>query len=199
MKFILAKKLGMTQVFEPAGKVLPVTLLEAGPMKVTQVRVEERDGYQAVQVGFGTKRRVSKPLAGHLGAAGAMRWLREFRVRDHQYKVGDTIDASVFERGDTVAVSGVSKGRGFAGVVKRHGFAGHPKTHGTKHAHREPGSIGATHPQHVVKGRRMAGHMGAVRVTIKNLKVVEVDPEKHLLALEGAVPGAPGSLVEVRG
>ncbi|MBI1975321.1 MAG: 50S ribosomal protein L3, partial [Parcubacteria group bacterium] len=143
---------------------------------------------------------LSHPLAGHLKNLGNFRWLREFRLDGRQeYKVGDNIDTSIFEEGGKVNVSGVTKGRGFQGVVKRHGFGGAPATHGTKHAHREPGSIGATHPQHVVKGRKMAGHMGGERVTTKNLRVATIDVEKNVIALVGSVPGAVGSLVEVRG
>lgn len=177
-------------MFDPEGRVSAVTLLEAGPVRVTQIKTKAKDGYDAVQVGFGTKK---KKLS---------RWLREFRVGEEEakgFKVGDKIDVAIFEKGDKVKLTGTSKGRGFAGVVKRHGFHGAPKTHGTKHALREPGSIGATHPQHVIKGRRMAGHMGAERVTLRKIKIVEVDPEKNLLAVEGGVPGAPGSLVEIRG
>lgn len=181
MKFIIAKKLGMTQVFDPEGKVHPVTLLKAGPATVTQVKTKEKDGYEALQVKFGSVK-------------------SEFRFEGagEKFKIGDRIDVSQFEKGSRVKIVGTSKGRGFAGVVKRHGFGGHPASHGTKHAHREPGSIGATHPQHVIKGRRMAGHMGSRRVTASNLKIVEVDPEKNLMAVEGGVPGAIGSILTIR-
>jgi len=210
MKYMLAQKLGMTQVFDEEGKVHPVTVLKAGPMKVIQIKTKARDGYDAVQVGFGKKsaKRMTNPLKGHLKKAGieyGVRWLREFRgkspfkIGDKEIAVGDEVRVSVFAKGDKVDVVGISKGRGFQGVVKRHGFGGGPSTHGTKHSHRAPGSIGATHPQHVIKGRKMAGHMGAKRVTVKNLKVAGVDPEKNELLIEGAVPGARGSLVIVRG
>jgi len=181
MKFIIAKKLGMTQVFDPEGKVRSVTLLEAGPVTVSQVKTKERDGYEAVQVAFG-RRRAEFRLE---GAAG-------------KFKVGDQIDVSQFEKGSRVKITGISKGRGFAGVMKRHGFGGHPASHGTKHAHREPGSIGPTHPQHVIKGRRMAGHLGSERVTVSNLMVAEIDPDRNLMAVAGGVPGAIGSIVIVK-
>jgi large subunit ribosomal protein L3 len=179
MKFILAKKLGMTQVFDEEGKVHPVTLLLAPTNVVSAIRSMEKDGYEAVQVALGSTR-------------------REFRTKTAGFKVGDQISVEIFEKGDKVDVTGLSKGKGFQGVVKRHGFGGAPKSHGTKHAHREPGSIGPTHPQHVIKGRRMAGHMGMRRVTVKNLKVIEVDREKNLLLVEGAVPGSRGTLLVVK-
>jgi large subunit ribosomal protein L3 len=189
MKFILARKLGMSQAFDASGRLHALTLLEAGPVQVIRIKTPERDGYRAVQLGFGKKK------------GKAFRWVREFRPRrgEELPAPGASLTVSMFSHGDVVDVIGTSKGRGFQGVVKRHGFGGHPASHGTKHAHREPGSIGPTHPQHVVKGRRMAGHMGARRVTIKNLKVFDVNPEKNLLMLEGAVPGSRGSLVIVRG
>lgn len=202
MKFILGKKLGMMQIFEPETKVaIPVTLVEAGPVVVTQVKTREKDGYSAVQVGFGEKKRLTKPLRFHLKGLGNLRYLREFRVdpdKETQFKRGDKITVEVFNKGEKVVVSGLSKGRGFAGVVKRHGFHGGPKTHGQKHSLRRPGSIGATTPQRVIKGTRMAGHFGAQRVTLKGLQIVDLDPEKNLLFIKGAIPGAFGSLVEIR-
>lgn len=211
-KFILGKKLGMSQVFAEDGTVIPVTLIEAGPVVVTHVRSQDADGYEAVQVAFGSRKAVSKPLRGHLvkAQAGNVRWLKEFRIdKKHEarskeqdniaHEVGQKIDASVFQEGDTVKVSGVSKGKGFQGVVKRHGFHGASSTHGVKHAHRQPGSIGATTPQRVWKGRKMAGRMGHERVSVKNLKIVKVDKEKGLLMVKGAVPGARGTLLEIRG
>lgn len=192
-KSILAKKIEMTQMFDESGKVIPVTLLEAGPVFVTQIKLKERDGYEAVQVGFGAKKKLGLPAQ-----AGEFRWLREFRDSAEGLNAGDRINVSVFEKGDVVDVTGYSKGRGFQGVVKRHGFHGGPKTHGTKHSHRAPGSIGATHPQHVIKGKRMAGHMGMRRVTTKNLTVIDVDPEKNTLSVKGAVPGSRGTLVMIK-
>lgn len=194
----------MTQVFDEEGNVIPVTLIEAGPVMVTQVKTKERDGYDAIQFGFGTKKHISKSLVGHFAKtqAGRVRWTREVRTGDGgdaPYALGQGIDVSVFEHGDTVSVAGLSKGKGFQGVVKRHGFHGASATHGTKHAHRQSGSIGATTPQRVLKGRRMAGRMGHERITVKNLKVVNVDKEKGLLALKGAVPGPRGTLLEIRG
>ena len=196
MKFILAKKIEMSQVFGDDGKVRPVTWLEAGPVFVTQKKTKEKDGYVAVQVGFGAKKesRVKKPQK-KLGNFGRF---KEFRG-DSPVNVGDKIDVSVFKEGDAVNVSGISKGKGFQGVVKRHGFAGGPRTHGQKHSEREAGSIGATWPQRVLKGMRMAGHMGVDRVTVRNLKVIKIIPEKNLIAVSGAIPGHRGSLVEVRG
>lgn len=188
MKFLLAKKIGMSQVFDESGRVTAVTLLEAEPNAVIRVKSKETDGYEAVQVGTGRRK------------DGTFRWLREARGVPHgNLAAGDSLGVSVFEKGDIVDVVGYSKGRGFQGVVKRHGFGGAPKSHGTKHAHREPGSIGATHPQHVIKGRKMAGRMGNTRVTVKRLEVVAVDPERNLLSLRGAVPGSRGALVIVKG
>ena len=184
MKFILARKIEMSQVFNDKGKVRPVTWLEAGPIFVTQKKSKEKDGYVAVQVGLGSRK-------------------KEFRVSDEKelevMGVGQKFDSSVFHDGDAVRVSGISKGKGFQGVVKRHGFHGGPRTHGQKHSEREPGSIGATWPQRVLKGRRMPGRMGGGRVTVQNLKVIKIIPEKNLMAVSGAIPGHRGSLVEVKG
>jgi large subunit ribosomal protein L3 len=185
MAFILGKKLKMTQVWKD-GKVLPVTVVHAEPNTVTLMRTKERDGYQAAQIALGTTSKNKKNVT-----------KREFRT-DASIEKGTSIDVSVFAEGDTVRVSGVSKGRGFAGVVKRYNFRGGPKTHGQKNRHRHPGSIGSTAFQRVVPGRRMAGHMGVDRVTIKNLVVAQVDKENNLLFLKGAVPGARGGVVEIR-
>ncbi|GMQ95054.1 MAG: 50S ribosomal protein L3 [Patescibacteria group bacterium] len=203
MKFILGTKQNMTQFFTEDGKCLPATVLSAGPVTVIQIKDEEKDGYKAVQVGFGEKnaRNVSKSVAGHLKDLGKFRTLKEFSTKDEpasQYSVGDIIDASVFEEGDVVQVSGVTKGKGFQGVVKRHGFHGGPRSHGQKHSEREPGSIGATGPQRVFKGVRMGGRMGSDRVTVKNLKVLKVDKENNTLLISGAVPGKRGTLLEIR-
>ena len=195
-KFILAKKIEMSQVFDDAGKAHPVTWLEAGPVFVTQKKSKEKDGYVAFQVGFGAKKEknVKKPQK----KLGNFAFFREFRD-ESPLNVGDKIEASVFEAGDVVRVSGTSKGKGFQGVVKRHGFKGGSRTHGQKHSEREPGSIGAVWPQRILKGKRMAGHMGVDRITVKNLKVIKIVPERNLMAIEGAIPGHRGSLVEVRG
>ena len=196
MKFILAKKIEMSQVFDGQGRVHPVTWLLAGPVFITQKKSAEKDGYVSVQVGFGARKEknVKKPQK----KLGNFEGFREFRG-EHPMNVGDKIDVSVFKEGDAVNVSGTSKGKGFQGVVKRHGFAGGPRTHGQKHSEREPGSIGATWPQRVLKGRRMPGRMGTERVTVRNLKVIKIIPEKNLMAVSGAIPGNRGSLVEVRG
>jgi len=199
MKFILGKKIGMSQVFSEDRKVTPVTLIEAGPCVVTQVKTEEKDGYQAVQVGFGERKKINRPLMGHLKDLGKFRYLREIRNVKEDMKIGDKIDAGVFEEGDKIKVVGISKGKGFQGVMKRHGFHGSPATHGHKHDHRAPGSIGSAFPEHVLKGKKMAGRMGGDQVTVKGLKVVKVDKENNLLAVKGAVPGKRGALVEVVG
>lgn len=201
MKCLLAKKVSMTQVYQ-GERVVPVTVLQAGPCVVTQVKTGARDGYTAIQMGFGTKRRLTKALAGHVRVLGkgTPRWMREFRIRDaaeSTLAVGTTVNVDQFVVGDVVTVVGTSKGKGFAGVVKRHHFRGHPRTHGHKDALRKPGSIGAGGVQHVPKGRRMGGHMGDERVTVKNLRVVAVDPSANTLTISGAVPGARNSLVMV--
>jgi large subunit ribosomal protein L3 len=201
MKFILAKKENMTQIFDNEGRVTPVTVLSAGPVVVTQVKDEAKDGYKAIQVGYGTRRasRVTKAMKGHLKDAGPFAHLREFEVGEGQsYSVGDVIDVSAFAPGDTVMVSGVSKGKGFQGVVKLHNFGGGRRTHGQKHSEREPGSIGGGLRTRVPKGMRMAGRMGGDRITVKNLKVVHVDTDGKLLYVSGAVPGKRGTLIEVR-
>ena len=200
MKYILGTKQNMTQFFGDDGKVAPATLLVAGPVVVLQTKNKEKDSYVAVQVGFGKKRNITKALAGHFGELGSFRHVKEFRLDDDASTPnrGDVFDVSVFVPGDVVAVSGVSKGKGFQGVVKRHGFHGGRRTHGQKHSEREPGSIGATGPQRVFKGTRMAGRMGGDRVTVKNLRVLAVDKDSNQLLVSGAVPGRRGSLVEIR-
>ena len=204
MKGLLGKKLGMTQIFDEQGEVIPVTVIEAGPCYVTQKKTLERDGYTAVQLGFEQiePARANKPKLGHLAKNDLppLRHLREFPVVDHSdLSEGQKLDVSVFESGDRVDVSGTSKGRGFAGVVKRHGFGGGPKTHGQSDRWRAPGAIssGST-PGRVFKGLRMAGRMGGDRVTVQNLEVVLVDPERNLLAVKGAVPGARNGLLVIR-
>lgn len=218
MKGIIGRKVGMTQVFDEDGAVTPVTVIEAGPCYVTLIRSEERDGYTAVQLGFdevtqrsnGTSR-LKKPQLGHLQAAVKekdvelpdLRVLREFRFNNGQsldIEEGDKITVDIFEEGDFVDVVGTSKGRGFAGTVKRHGFNRQPKTHGQSDRERAPGSIGqSASPGRVLKGVRMSGRMGNERVTIQNLRVVVVDPERNLLAVKGSVPGAKGGIVIVKG
>ncbi len=197
---ILGRKLGMLQVFDRDGTVVPVTVIEAGPCTVLQVKTQESDGYQAVQLGFGVRKRVNQPLKGHFKGLGAFRYLREFAVDDiSQWQVGQKVGAEQFEPGDLVHVSGVSKGRGFAGVVKRHGFHGGPKTHGQSDRHRAPGSIGASaSPGRVLKGMRMAGHMGNRQVTVRNLEVVESNAARGVIMVKGSVPGPNNTLLRVR-
>ncbi|KKU19036.1 MAG: 50S ribosomal protein L3 [Candidatus Azambacteria bacterium GW2011_GWA2_45_90] len=186
----------MSQIFGKEGEVIPVSVIEAGPCVVIQIKSPENDGYQAVQIGFGERKKVSKPLAGHLKNLGKFRHLREFKgVAD--LKVGDKIGVGIFQEGDRVKVSGVSKGKGFQGVVKRHGFSGGMASHGNKDRLRAPGSIGTSFPEHVRKGRRMAGRMGFDRVSVKDVKIVKVDQENNILAVKGAVPGRKGTLLEI--
>lgn len=204
MKGIIGKKVGMTQLFDDAGTVVPVTVIEAGPCYVTQVKTKDVDGYDAVQLGYQevAERKLSKGQKGHLEKAGTpkVRRLREFRAQEPvELALGDVLKADVFADGDFVDVTGISKGRGFAGVVKRHGFAGGPKTHGQSDRHRAPGSSGAgTSPGHTFPGLRGPGHMGDERVTVQNLKVALVDAERNLIAVKGAIPGPRGGLVIVR-
>jgi large subunit ribosomal protein L3 len=202
MKGILGKKVGMTQVFDDTGAAVPVTVIEAGPCYVTQVKTDESDGYTAVQIGYERveERKLNKPQRGHLRGVMPLRYLDEIRTPDAaDYGVGQELDVGMFERGQLVDVTGTSKGRGFAGVVKRYGFRGGPKTHGQSDRHRAPGSIGATStPGRVFKGMRMAGRMGGERVTTQNLEVVEVDPDRNLLLVRGSVPGVKGGLVLIR-
>ena len=197
MAFILGKKLKMSQIWKD-DKIIPITLISAGPVVITQVRTKEKDGYEAVQIGFGAKKRLNKPMKGHLKNLGNFRNLKEFKVQSAKFKVADVLDVSQFQEGDKVKVSGLNKGRGFQGVVKRHGFHGGPKTHGQKNRWRAPGSIGATAPQRVMPHRKMPGRMGQERKTIKNLKIVGIDKEKNILMLKGAVPGMKGTLLEIQ-
>jgi len=201
MKFIIAKKIEMSQRFKDDGTVIPVTLLQAGPCKVTQIKTKERDGYTAVQVGCGKEKNPTKPLSGHLKAVGEnFKVLKEFRVDDvGSLSVGAVIDATQFQPGEFVQVAGVSKGKGFQGVVKRHHFSGGPATHGHKDNLRMPGAIGSGGMQRVFKGVRMGGHMGSDQVTVKNLEVIDVDAAKGIMAVKGAVPGARGAVVFVSG
>ncbi|MCL6612229.1 MAG: 50S ribosomal protein L3 [Peptococcaceae bacterium] len=201
-KAILGKKLGMTQLFTDEGLAVPVTVIEAGPCHVVLKRTVEKDGYSAIQVGFGEKREklFNKPLKGHFNKAGVrpLRFIREFRLEDSDsYQVGQEIKADLFSPGEKVDVVGTSKGRGFAGGIKRHGFHRGPMAHGSKY-HRRPGSLGAKGPARVFKGRKLPGHYGAERVTVQNLEVVRVDAGRNLLAIKGAVPGPRGGLVIVK-
>ncbi len=197
---IIGRKIGMTQVFRDDGIVEPVTAIEAGPCVVTQIKTVANDGYDAVQLGFGHTKRLNSPERGHLKKLGPFKYLREFRVSNiESIQLGQRFDVSLFKEGDLVDMTGTSKGKGFAGVVKRHHFAGGPKTHGQSDRHRAPGSIGATTtPGRVFKGMRMAGHMGNERVTVRKLKVVKADPERGLLLVRGAVPGARNGLLLIR-
>lgn len=197
---ILGRKVGMTQLFTETGEVVPVTVIEAGPCYVTQVKTVESDGYDAIQMGYERAKRLNKPERGHLGNLPPLRILRELRTDDAaQYEVGQVLKVDLFQTGDQVDVIGTSKGRGFAGAVKRHGFAGGPKTHGQSDRWRAVGAIGSgTTPGHVNKGMRAPGHMGAERATVSNLRVEMVDPERNLLAVRGSVPGHKGALVFVR-
>jgi len=203
-KGLLGAKLGMTQIFDENARVVPVTVIQAGPCTVTQVKSPERDGYAAVQLAFGEIRtkRVTKPRAGHFAKAGVepRRHLVELRTGDAaDYTLGQTLAADVFAAGDRLDVVGVSKGKGFAGVMKRHGFKGLGASHGTERKHRSPGSVGAcATPSRIFKGMRMAGHMGHQRVTVLNLEVVKVDPDRNLLLIRGAVPGPKRGLVMLR-
>ncbi len=212
MKFILGTKIGMSQIFDEKGNQIPVTLIEAGPCEITQIKTEEprtiaagelrgkKDGYNACQIGFKKiekKNKIKKSMKGK-----EYKWLREVRSTKSEdtknYSVGDKIDVSIFQEGDEVKISGISKGKGFAGVVKKWGFHGRPATHGTKHEERTPGSTGSSVPERVIKGKKMAGRMGSNRVTVKNLKIIKIDKEKNLIAVKGAVPGRKGALLEIK-
>jgi large subunit ribosomal protein L3 len=203
IKAILGQKIGMTQIFDLQGKIVPVTVVQAGPCPITQVMTKEKNGYTAVQLSFGDVREksVNKPDAGRFKKAkvAAARWVREFRVpKIDGFEVGQSVNVDTFVPGEYVDVVGISKGKGFAGTVKRHHFGGGPSTHGQSDRQRAPGSIGSnTFPGHVFKGMRMSGHMGNHRATIQRLEIVEVDAEKHLLLIKGALPGPNQSLVEI--
>jgi large subunit ribosomal protein L3 len=191
MPFILGKKVKMDQVWDEQGNIVPVTVINAGPVVITQIKDKEKDGYEAFQVGYdNTAKHISKQLSGHLKNLGKFRHIKEFKkIGDESFNVGDSIDVSAFAKGDKVTVTGWEIGRGFQGVVKRHGFHGGPKTHGQKNRLRHPGSNGPTAPQRVMKGKKMAGRMGNERVTIKKVTVVEIDKENNILMLKGPVPG----------
>ena len=212
MKFILGQKLGMSQIFDEKGNRVPVTLIEAGPSQITQIKTKKKDGYQSVQFGFIIKKkRIKKTEKGK-----EFKFIKEQRTEveekgfsslpfaiarenKEQLKAGDKIDVSIFQKGDMVKISGYCKGKGFQGVVKRWGFSGRGSSHGVKHEHRTPGSIGTSFPERVIKGKKMPGRAGGQRVTVKNLKVIEADAENNLLVVKGAVPGRKGTLLEIRG
>ena len=202
MKGILGKKVGMTQVFTKEGLAVPVTVVETGPCFVVLKKTVERDGYGAIQVGFGEKRErlFNKPAKGHFSKAGVrpLRFLKELRIDDwDSYQVGQEIKADLFSAGEKVDVVGTSKGKGFAGAIKRHNFHRGPMAHGSKY-HRRPGSLGAKGPARVYKGRKLPGHLGAARVTVQNLEVVRVDADRNLLAIKGAIPGPRGGLIMIK-
>jgi len=197
MKFILGLKLEASQIFDEKGNVVPVTLIEAGPCQITQIKTKDKDGYEAIQIGFKKvekQKKIKKPMQ-----KKPFRYLREYKNEIEKSKVGDEIDISIFKEGDVIKISGLSKGKGFQGVVKRWGFSGLPATHGTKHEMRTGGSTGSRFPQRVIKGKKMPGRMGGERVTVINLEVIKVDKENNILAVKGAVPGRRGTLLEIRG
>ena len=200
---LIGKKVGMTQIFDEAGKVIPVTVIEAGPCVVAQIKTKETDGYDAVQLGFGEikEKKLNKPVKGHFAKAklANKKHLREFRLEDiSTYKVGDEVKADIFESGEKVDVQGTTKGKGFQGVIKRHGQHRGPMGHGSMY-HRRPGSMGSTStPGRVFKGKKLPGHMGRVTITIQNLDVVRVDMDKNVILLKGSVPGAKGSILKIK-
>lgn len=202
MKGILGKKIGMTQIFTEHGEVIPVTVVEAGPVVVTQIKTTENDGYTAIQVGFqdAKEKSLNKPQKGHLAAANTLKkHLKEFRVDSvEEYTVGQEIKADLFAAGELIDVTGISKGKGFQGPIKRHGQSRGPETHGSRY-HRRPGSMGAcSFPGRVFKNKKLAGHMGSVKVTVQNLEVVRVDADKNLILVKGAIPGPKGSMVTIK-
>ena len=201
MKTLIGTKLGMTQILGEDGVMIPVTVIQAGPCTVTQMKSIEKDGYNAVQIGFGAGKNLSKSVAGHVKTAKTTpKIIREVRVNDlPEISVGDTITTEIFALGDTVDVTGTSKGKGFAGTIKRHNHHRQPKTHGGKGDTRKVGSIGSMYPQHVLKGHPMAGQMGAEQVTVKNLTVAYLDNEQNLIGVKGAIPGPRKGVVVVKG
>lgn len=202
MKGLLGKKVGMTQIFTEQGEVIPVTVVEAGPVVVTQIKTTEKDGYTAIQVGFedAKEKALNKPQKGHLAAANTLKkHLKEFRVDSVDgYTVGQEIKADLFAAGELIDVTGISKGKGFQGPIKRYGQSRGPETHGSRY-HRRPGSLGAcSYPGRVFKNKKLAGHMGSVKVTVQNLEVVRVDADKNFILVKGAIPGAKGSVVTIK-
>lgn len=205
MQGLISKKIGMTRLFDESGNAIAVTVLQTGPCDVIQIKTKEKDGYSAVQLGFGDRKekKTSKPQAGHFAKAkvGPKKILKEFRDfdLDESLKVGDTLTVDLFSVGEIAKVTGISKGKGFAGGVKRHNFRGGPRSHGQSDRHRAPGSLGqSSYPSRVFKGMRMAGRMGGERVTVKNIEVVKVDASNNILLVKGAVPGANNSIVLIR-
>ena len=203
-KAIIGKKVGMTQIFDATGKVIPVTVIEAGPCTVTQMKTVEKDGYASIQLGYAdiSDKKLTKPMKGHFAKAnvGAKKYLKEFRLADcTKYNVGDIVKADVFAEGDKVDVIGTSKGKGYAGVVKRWNARMQQHTHGVGPVHRSVGSMGAnTDPSRVMPGKKMAGHLGAEQVTVQNLQIVKVDAESNMIAVKGAIPGPKGGLVYIK-
>lgn len=201
-KAILAKKIGMTQIFDENGRTIPVTVVEAGPCTVVQVKTKDADGYEAIQLGFGEvkEKKLIKPIKGHFAKANVApkKHLREFRLEEISYNVGDEIKADIFTAGETVDVTGTTKGKGFQGVIKRHGQSRGPMGHGSMY-HRRPGSMGSTStPGRVFKGKKLPGHMGVETVTVQNLEVVKVDLDKNVLLIKGSVPGNKGAILKIR-
>lgn len=200
---LIGRKLGMTGLFSPDGKYMPITVMQAGPCIVTQIKKQDTDGYNALQLGFGEKKksRINRPLSGHLekSGGGCFEILREFWVENPEaYTLGQTITLEMFQTGERVEVTGTTKGRGFAGVIKRHGFHGGKQTHGS-HSHRVPGSIGCSAwPAKVIKGKKMPGHYGNARKTIRNLEIFEIRPEENLILLKGSIPGPTSGLVAIK-
>ena len=197
MKLLLGRKLKMSQIYDDNGKVVPVTLVEAGPCKILQIKTKDKDGYEAVQIGFVEKKKRIKKTE----KVKEFKFIKEYKIKDEvqDARTGDQIDVNIFKEGDIVKVSGISKGKGFQGVVKKWGFHGRPTTHGTKHEVRTPGSVGMSFPERVIKGKKLAGRMGAEIATVRNLKIVKIEPDKNLLAVKGAVPGRRGTFLEIRG
>jgi large subunit ribosomal protein L3 len=199
MKFILGKKIKTSQIFDNKGNIIPITLIEAGPCFVTQIKTKDKDGYEAIQLGFIKKEKNLKKTE----KGKEFKYLKEERVKDSKdlskYKIGDLIDVNIFQEGDKVKISGISKGKGFQGGVKRWGFAGKSSSHGVKHEHRTIGSIGGRYPQRVIKGRKMPGRTGGERITVRNIEIVKIDKANNLIAIKGAVPGPNGSFLEIRG
>jgi len=200
LRGFLGKKIGMSQVFRDNGELVPVTVIQAGPCAITQIKSEDTDGYNAVQLGFGATKKLNKPERGHLKNSEPVKHLREVKADNLQdYSVGQQISVDIFAVGEKIDIIGTTKGRGFAGSMKRHGFGGGPRTHGQSDRSRAPGSIGGgTTPGKVYKGMKMAGHMGNEQVTVKNLEIVQIDQDRNLLVVKGGVPGAPNGLLVIR-
>jgi large subunit ribosomal protein L3 len=200
LRGFLGKKIGMSQIFRDNGESVPVTVIQAGPCAVTQIKSKETDGYNAVQLGFGATKNLNKPERGHLKNSDPVKHLREVKADNLQdYSIGQQISVDIFDVGEKIDIIGTTKGKGFAGTMKRHGFGGGPRTHGQSDRGRAPGSIGGgTTPGKVYKGLKMSGHMGNERVTVKNLEIVQIDLDRNLLVVKGGVPGAPNGLLVIR-